>query len=129
MRRTASCHPTHQAPLGSADEAGQSVQRRRRGCDAEPGGPGLPRLRNAELWFIGRLQTDTDRARVIDGLDGALGAADEDLGSTLTRLAPRWFVFRNAHTTSPPIFHAAALRDESHARADDALGDQSCAWG
>ncbi|MEI9937313.1 MAG: hypothetical protein WDO69_08805 [Pseudomonadota bacterium] len=60
-------------------------------------------LSNAGLWFIGRLQTDADRARVIDGLEAALGAADEDLGATLTRLAPRWFVVRNAHTTSPPI--------------------------
>ena len=60
-------------------------------------------LSNAGLWFIGRLQTDADRARVIDGLEGALGAADEDLGSTLTRLAPRWFVVRNAHAKSPPI--------------------------
>ena len=47
-------------------------------------------LSNAGLWSIGRLQTDADRARVIDGLVGALGAADEDLGATLTRLAPRW---------------------------------------
>ena len=60
-------------------------------------------LSNAGLWFIGRLQTDADRARVIDGLEGALGAADEDLGSTLTRLAPHWFVVRNAHAKSPPI--------------------------
>ncbi|MET0792716.1 MAG: hypothetical protein ABW061_14445 [Polyangiaceae bacterium] len=30
-------------------------------------------LSNAGLWFIGRLQTDADRARVIDGLEGALG--------------------------------------------------------
>jgi len=60
-------------------------------------------LSNAGLWFIERLQTDADRARVIDGLEGALGAADEDLGSTLTRLAPRWFVVRNAHAKSPPI--------------------------
>ena len=60
-------------------------------------------LSNAGLWFIGRLQTDADRARVIDGLEGALGAADEDLGETLTRLAPRWFVVRNAHAQSPPI--------------------------
>jgi len=60
-------------------------------------------LSNAGLWSIGRLQTDADRARVIDGLVGALGAADEDLGATLTRLAPRWFVVRNAHAKSPPI--------------------------
>ena len=60
-------------------------------------------LSNAGLWFIRRSQTDADRARVIDGLEGALGAADEDLGSTLTRLAPRWFVVRNAHAKGPPI--------------------------
>jgi hypothetical protein len=39
---------------------------------------------------------------VIDGLEGALGAAVEDLGATLTRLAPRWFVVRNAHAKSAP---------------------------
>ena len=60
-------------------------------------------LSNAGLWFVGRLQTDADRARVIDGLEGALGAAGDDLGATLTRLAPRWFVVRNAHATGPPI--------------------------
>src|SRR6185369_6582992 len=60
-------------------------------------------LSNAGLWFIGRLQMDADRARVIDGLEGALGAVDEDLGETLMRLAPRWFVVRNAHAPSPSI--------------------------
>ena len=75
-------------------------------------------LSNAGLWFIGRLQTDADRARVIDGLEGALGAADEDLASTLTRLAPRWFVVKNARATSPPVLVQTALCDESHARAD-----------
>jgi len=61
-------------------------------------------LSNAGLWFIGRLQTDADRARVIDGLEGALGAIEEEeLGSPLQRLAPRWFVVRNAHAPSPPI--------------------------
>jgi DNA helicase HerA-like ATPase len=34
-------------------------------------------LSNAGLWFIGRLQSDADRARVIDGLEGALAAAAE----------------------------------------------------
>jgi len=61
-------------------------------------------LSNAGLWCIGRLQTDADRARVIDGLEGALGAVEgTDLGSTLRRLAPRWFVVRNAHAKCPPI--------------------------
>jgi DNA helicase HerA-like ATPase len=62
-------------------------------------------LSNAGLWCIGRLQTDADRARVLDGLAAARGleGADEELGTTLQRLAPRWFVVRNAHATSPPI--------------------------
>lgn len=62
-------------------------------------------LSNAGLWCIGRLQTDADRARVLDGLAAARGTDGygEELGSTLTRLAPRWFVVRNAHATSPPI--------------------------
>jgi hypothetical protein len=63
-------------------------------------------LSNAGLWFLGRLQTDADRARVLDGLAAARGTqqgAAEDLATTFQRLAPRWFVVRNAHTTSPPI--------------------------
>lgn len=63
-------------------------------------------LSNAGLWFLGRLQTDADRERVLDGLSGAQGNTAEpapDLGTSLQRLAPRWFVVRNAHSTSPPI--------------------------
>jgi hypothetical protein len=58
-------------------------------------------LSNAGLWFIGRLQTDADRARVLDGLAGAQssGGFEVELGTTLQRIAPRWFVVRNAHVT------------------------------
>jgi hypothetical protein len=60
-------------------------------------------LSNAGLWCIGRLQTDADRARVIDGLAGARHIDQEsgvDLGHTVQRLAPRWFVVRNSHAAS-----------------------------
>jgi hypothetical protein len=54
-------------------------------------------ISNAGLWCLGRLQTDADRARVLDGLAAAQGTdalgADE-LRNTLQRLAPRWFVVR-----------------------------------
>jgi hypothetical protein len=65
-------------------------------------------LSNAGLWFLGRLQTDADRARVLDGLAAARGteanaSTTEELGSTLQRLAPRWFVVRNAHVAVPPV--------------------------
>ncbi|HEX3777348.1 MAG TPA: hypothetical protein VHV51_22900, partial [Polyangiaceae bacterium] len=62
-------------------------------------------LSNAGLWCLGRLQTDADRARVLDGLAAARGVDGmaRELESTLRRLAPRWFVVRNAHADSPPI--------------------------
>ena len=72
-------------------------------------------LSNAGFWCIGRLQTDADRERVIDGLTGSLdvedlrsqpgepGAPPPDLERTVQRLANRWFVVRNAHARSGPI--------------------------
>lgn len=57
-------------------------------------------LSNAGLWWLGRLQTDADRARVVDGLSGTDAGADE-IGEALKRLSPRWFVMRNVHATTP----------------------------
>jgi DNA helicase HerA-like ATPase len=60
-------------------------------------------LSNAGVWCLGRLQTDADRARVLDGLEGAEPSSREELDRTMKRLAPRWFVVRNAHASSPPV--------------------------
>ncbi len=63
-------------------------------------------LGNAGIWCIGRLQTDADRARVIDGLTGGGGtdrAATRLLAETIARLAHRWFVYRDAHASDEPI--------------------------
>jgi hypothetical protein len=59
-------------------------------------------LSNAGLWCIGRLQTDADRARVMDGLSAATTAEDDtaELDRIIPRLAPRWFVVRNAHAAA-----------------------------
>jgi hypothetical protein len=56
-------------------------------------------LSNAGLWWLGRLQTDVDRERVLDGigLAGHAAGQSDDLAETLRRLAPRWFVMRNVH--------------------------------
>ncbi len=60
-------------------------------------------LSNAGLWCVGRLQTDADRARVVDGLTASLGdghggrEATRELEATIAKLAPRWFVVRDAH--------------------------------
>jgi len=60
---------------------------------------------NAALWFLGRLQTDADRARVLDGLLGSEGTQDlsaAELARTIQRLAQRWFAVRNAHVPASP---------------------------
>jgi hypothetical protein len=58
-------------------------------------------LSNAGAWFVGRLQTDADRERVVDGLatsDGGPGGLDrEALTAALKALPPRQFYFRNVH--------------------------------
>jgi hypothetical protein len=57
-------------------------------------------LSNAGLWCVGRLQTDADRARVIDGLCDAAGQGDRsaaELSNIVKKLAPRWFLMRDAH--------------------------------
>jgi Bacterial protein of unknown function (DUF853) len=62
-------------------------------------------LSNAGLWCVGRLQTDADRARIVDGLRTATGVrgADANLDHTLQQLAPRWFVMRNAHASDGSV--------------------------
>jgi hypothetical protein len=60
-------------------------------------------LSNAGIWCIGRLQTDADRVRVLDGLAGASrnnGISETDLSHVVQRLAPRWFIVKNAHAAN-----------------------------
>jgi len=62
-------------------------------------------LSNAGLWCLGRLQTDADRARVLDGLanEAGQGQSAEELADVLKRLAPRWFIMRDAHSREAPV--------------------------
>jgi hypothetical protein len=56
------------------------------------------------LWCVGRLQTDADRERVVDGLAAAGSKVHEkEIESTIQRLAPRWFLMRDAHTGEGPV--------------------------
>ncbi len=60
-------------------------------------------LSNAGLWCIGRLQTDADRARVLDGIgvtNSTTSHSAQELGNIVKRLAPRWFLMRNAHSNN-----------------------------
>jgi len=54
-------------------------------------------LGNAGLWCLGRLQTDADRARVVEGLGGSDAALTREIGAILQKLSPRWFLVRDVH--------------------------------
>jgi hypothetical protein len=60
-------------------------------------------LSNAGTWFIGRLQTERDRARLLDGLDGAAGGAlDRATAETaITGLGKRRFFVHSVHAKAP----------------------------
>jgi hypothetical protein len=63
-------------------------------------------LSNAGTWFIGRLQTERDKARVIDGLLSASGEGLDKsvLEKLLANLTNRVFLMRNAHEAAPVLF-------------------------
>ena len=65
-------------------------------------------LSNAGTWFLGRLQTERDKARVIEGLEGASsarGAAFDRaaIERTLASLKSRIFLMSNAHEDAPAL--------------------------
>ncbi len=64
-------------------------------------------LANCGTWFIGRLQTERDKARVIEGLEGAAAGCAFDRGRTealLASLGNRVFLMRNAHDAEAALF-------------------------
>ncbi|MFO0932703.1 MAG: DUF87 domain-containing protein [Planctomycetota bacterium] len=65
-------------------------------------------LGNAGTWFLGRLQTERDKARIVDGLEGASAAAATfdraRLEATLSGLKQRVFLMVNAHDDAPTLF-------------------------
>jgi hypothetical protein len=66
-------------------------------------------LSNAGTWFLGRLQTERDKARVLEGLAGASAAAgksfdEKKLSSTLSALGNRVFLLNNVHDDEPVVF-------------------------
>jgi hypothetical protein len=58
-------------------------------------------LSNAGFWAVGRLQTDADRERVVEGLTSAHdpGCTAPELDDKIRRLGQRWFLVRNVHAT------------------------------
>ena len=62
-------------------------------------------LANTGTWFLGKLQTERDKERVLDGLEGvAAGMTREELGQTLSRLRSRVFLLHNVHEQQPVVF-------------------------
>jgi hypothetical protein len=63
-------------------------------------------LSNTGTWFIGRLQTERDKARVLEGLEGAT-AGDFDkqqMERTIAGLGKRRFLLHNVHEDEAVIF-------------------------
>ncbi|NPA26588.1 MAG: DUF87 domain-containing protein [Chloroflexi bacterium] len=63
-------------------------------------------LSNAGTWFIGRLQTERDKQRLLDGLEGAAPGMDRGAYDDLiSRLRKRVFLLHNVHEREPVIYH------------------------
>jgi hypothetical protein len=62
-------------------------------------------LSNTGTWFLGKLQTERDKARVLDGLEGVTAGLDrKELDATLSGLKSRVFLMHNVHESRPVVF-------------------------
>jgi len=64
-------------------------------------------LSNMGTWFIGRLQTERDKARLIDGLESASGSGfkRKEIEKIISDLDSRVFLVNNTHEDAPELFH------------------------
>ena len=67
-------------------------------------------LSNTGTWFIGRLQTERDKDRVLDGLEGVsattgTGFERKDMEKTISSLDKRVFLLHNVHEDEPVLLH------------------------
>lgn len=66
-------------------------------------------LANTGTWFIGRLQTERDKARVMEGLEGAAASGGKKfdrqrMEQILAGLGNRVFLLNNVHEDAPEVF-------------------------
>jgi hypothetical protein len=62
-------------------------------------------LSNAGTWFIGRLQTERDKGRLLDGLNAASGGVDTaQLDNLIAGLDKRQFIHHSTSRPQPEIF-------------------------
>jgi hypothetical protein len=67
-------------------------------------------LSNIGTWFLGRLQTERDKLRVLDGLEGAAGSQNAkfdraSMEKLISGLGNRVFLMNNVHEDGPVLFH------------------------
>jgi hypothetical protein len=67
-------------------------------------------LSNIGTWWLGRLQTERDKARVLDGLEGAASSQNapfnrKEIEVLLSGLGNRVFLMNNVHEDHPAVFH------------------------
>lgn len=68
-------------------------------------------LSNIGTWFLGRLQTERDKQRVLEGLEGAAAQSGQKfdrqkMEQTLAALGSRVFLMNNVHDDGPSIFQS-----------------------
>ena len=66
-------------------------------------------LSNTGTWFIGRLQTERDKARVLEGLEGVAAGTGQKfdrqaMEQILAGLSNRIFLLNNTHDDAPEVF-------------------------
>lgn len=65
-------------------------------------------LGNTGSWFIGRLQTERDKARIMDALQGAMSGSNplsrQELDRLISGLGSRVFLLHNVHDKAPTLF-------------------------
>jgi hypothetical protein len=61
-------------------------------------------LSNAGTWMIGKLQTDQDKQRLLDGLESAVGGMDRaTIDKLISSLGKRVFLVNNVHEKQPQL--------------------------
>ena len=68
-------------------------------------------LANTGTWIIGRLQTERDKARILEGLEGVAGGTGlkfdrQEMEQTLAGLESRIFVLNNVHEDGTEVFES-----------------------
>jgi hypothetical protein len=67
-------------------------------------------LSNCGTWFIGRLQTERDKNRLLDGLEGAAAGQGKfdrsSMEQILAGLGQRVFLMNNVHDDAPEVFES-----------------------